>query len=79
MKVQAGEVSTYVYRLKYARAATTALAITALYTGNVNALMALAAMAKSSQNMGDGRTAAVGGRIMAWRRWRIRRWAGASA
>jgi hypothetical protein len=33
VKVQAGEVSTYVYRMKYARAATTALAITALYTG----------------------------------------------
>ena len=49
VKAQAGEVSTYVYRLKYARAATTALAITALYTGNVNALIGLAAMAQSNQ------------------------------
>jgi len=50
VKAQAGEVSTYVYRLKYARAATTALAITALYTGNVNALIGLAAMAQANQN-----------------------------
>jgi general secretion pathway protein D len=49
VKAQAGEVSTYVYRLKYARAATTAMAITALYTGNVNALLALASMAQSNQ------------------------------
>jgi len=49
VKVQAGEVSTYVYRMKYARAATTALAITALYTGNVNALIGLAALAQSNQ------------------------------
>ena len=49
VKAQAGEVSTYVYRLKYARAATTALAITALYTGNVNALIGLAAMAQANQ------------------------------
>ncbi len=53
-KVQAGEVSTYVYRLKYSRAATTALAITALYTGNINALIGLAAMAQSGNNMGGG-------------------------
>ena len=50
----AGEVSTYVYRLKYARAATTAMAITALYTGNVNALMGLAAMSQMSNQMGFG-------------------------
>jgi general secretion pathway protein D len=64
VKAQAGEVSTYVYRLKYARAATTAMAITALYTGNVNALVALAAMAQSNQmgqNGGGGGYSGYGG------------------
>jgi general secretion pathway protein D len=53
VKLQAGEVSTYVYRLKYSRAVTTALAITALYTGNVGALMGLAAMSNENA-MGTG-------------------------
>jgi general secretion pathway protein D len=53
-KVQAGEVSTYVYRMKYARAATTALAINALYTGNIGALVQLANMAQSQNAMGSG-------------------------
>ena len=54
VKIQAGEVSTYVYRLKYARAATTAMAIMALYTGNVNALINLAAMQSSQNGIGNG-------------------------
>jgi general secretion pathway protein D len=54
VKIQAGEVSTYVYRLKYSRAATTALAITALYTGNVSALMGLAAMSQGNGLNGGG-------------------------
>lgn len=56
VKVQAGEVSTYVYRLKYSRAATTAMAIMALYTGNINALIGLAAMQSNQigQNGGGG-------------------------
>jgi len=54
VKTQAGEVSTYVYRLKYARAATTALAITALYTGNINALIGLAALAQAQNGGGGG-------------------------
>jgi general secretion pathway protein D len=61
VKVQAGEVSTYVYRMKYARAATTAMAINALYTGNVNALINLAAMAQNSNTMGGGGYGGVGG------------------
>jgi general secretion pathway protein D len=62
VKTQAGEVSTYVYRLKYARAATTALAITALYTGNVNALIGLAAMAQAQNNgFGNGGGGGFGG------------------
>jgi len=54
VNVQAGEVSTYVYRLKYSRAATTAMAITALYTGNINALMSLAAMSNGNQQGSQG-------------------------
>ena len=64
VKAQAGEVSTYVYRLKYARAATTAVAIMALYTGNVNALMGLAAMSQQNQmggNFGGGGYGGMGG------------------
>ena len=53
VKTQAGEVSTYVYRLKYQRAATIAMAITALYTGNTTALMQLAYMANSN-SAGNG-------------------------
>jgi general secretion pathway protein D len=52
VKVQAGEVNTYVYRLKYGRAETTAMAITALYTGNVSALLGMANMSRTG--MGGG-------------------------
>jgi general secretion pathway protein D len=61
VKTQVGEVSTYVYRLKYSRAATTAMAITALYTGNVNALMALAAMSQNNNQMGNSSGGSFGG------------------
>ena len=54
VKVQAGEVSTYVYRMKYGRAVTTAAAIMALYTGNVGALMSLEMMMANSSGMGGG-------------------------
>jgi general secretion pathway protein D len=50
-KITAGAVNNYVYRLKYGRAETVAMAIMALYTGNVSALMSLAAM---SSGMGGG-------------------------
>ena len=42
-------MSNYVYRLKYGRAETVAMAIMALYSGNPTAMMGLSAM------MGYGR------------------------
>jgi general secretion pathway protein D len=42
VKITAGAVTNYVYRLRYGQAETMALAITALYTGNTAALVALA-------------------------------------
>ena len=42
VKITAGETGNYVYRLKYARAETVAMAIMALYTGNINALISMA-------------------------------------
>ena len=41
MKSSAGSINSYVYRMKYARADTVAMAIMALYSGNPFALMAL--------------------------------------
>jgi general secretion pathway protein D len=52
VKASAGAVNSYVYRLKYSRAETVAMAIMALYSGNPMALMALGAMANN--NMGGG-------------------------
>jgi general secretion pathway protein D len=57
VKVTAGAVTNYAYRLKYGRAETIAAAIMALYTGNVGALMGLAAQANAgmvSSGMGYG-------------------------
>ena len=48
VKVTAGTTSNWVYRLKYGRAETVAMAIMALYTGNPMALIGLAAQANSS-------------------------------
>src|ERR1035441_9018852 len=53
VKASSGSVNSYVYRLKYARADTVAMAIMALYSGNPFALMALGAMA-NQQNMSSG-------------------------
>ncbi len=53
VKITAGAVNNYVYRLKYGRAETVAMAIMALYTGNVQALMGLAAMS-TGMGMGGG-------------------------
>jgi general secretion pathway protein D len=58
VKITAGAVNNYVYRLKYGRAETVAMAIMALYTGNVQALMSLAAM---STGMGMGMGGGMGG------------------
>ncbi len=54
VKASAGAVNSYVYRLKYARAETVAMAIMALYSGNPMALMALGAMANNSAMGGGG-------------------------
>ena len=50
VKAPAGAVDNYVYRLKYGRAETVALAIMALYSGNPAALMALSQMNNSMMN-----------------------------
>ena len=54
VKITAGAVNNYVYRLKYGRAETVAMAIMALYTGNVSALMSMAAMSSGMGGMGYG-------------------------
>jgi general secretion pathway protein D len=54
VKTSANAVNTYVYRLKYARAETLAMAIMALYSGNPMALMALSQMSMSGGGMGGG-------------------------
>ncbi|HEY1497476.1 MAG TPA: type II secretion system secretin GspD [Candidatus Solibacter sp.] len=54
VKASAGAVNSYVYRLKYSRAETVAMAIMALYSGNPMALMALGAMANNSAMGGGG-------------------------
>ena len=48
VKVTAGSTNNWVYRLKYGRAETVAMAIMALYTGDPMALIGLAAQANSS-------------------------------
>jgi len=48
VKVTAGSTSNWVYRLKYGRAETVAMAIMALYTGNPMALIGLAQQANNS-------------------------------
>src|ERR1039457_4653142 len=51
VKASSGSVNSYVYRLKYARSDTVAMAIMALYSGDPFAMMALSAMANQN-NMG---------------------------
>ncbi len=48
VKVTAGTTNNWVYRLKYGRAETVAMAIMALYTGNPMALIGLAAQANNN-------------------------------
>ena len=60
VKITAGSVTNYVYRLRYGRAETMALAITALYTGNTSALVGLANAAHAGMvNAGIGYPGAV--------------------
>jgi len=51
VKMTAGTTSNWVYRLKYGRAETVAMAIMALYSGNPMALIGLAEQANSSMYM----------------------------
>jgi len=48
VKITAGAVNNYVYRLRYGRAETLAAAIMALYTGNASALISMAASANAA-------------------------------
>jgi len=54
VKQSAGQTNSYVYRLKYARAETIAMAIMALYSNNPMALMMLATMAQMNNQVGGG-------------------------
>ncbi|MBV8728871.1 MAG: hypothetical protein JO336_03590, partial [Acidobacteriia bacterium] len=62
VKITAGAVTNYVYRVRYGRAETMAVAITALYTGNTMALVGLANAARSQMvGAGLGINGAIGG------------------
>ncbi len=61
VRVSSGSVNSYVYRLRYARADTVAMAIMALYSGNPFAMMAMSAM-MNQQNMSAGN--GMGGQMM---------------
>jgi general secretion pathway protein D len=54
VKNAAGGINNYVYRLKYGNAATVAMAIIALYSGDISALANLAAMSQMGMGMGMG-------------------------
>ena len=54
VKITAGSVNNYVYRLKYGRAETIAMAIMALYTGNTFGLMMAANSMNNGGSMGGG-------------------------
>jgi general secretion pathway protein D len=54
VKITAGAVNNYVYRLKYGNAGTVAMAIMALYSGNPMAMMSIGAMANANGVMGGG-------------------------
>ena len=61
VKASAGSVNSYVYRLKYGRADTVAMAIMALYSGNPFAMMAMSAMMGQGGAMGGGMGGGMGG------------------
>jgi general secretion pathway protein D len=54
VKQSAGQTNSYVYRLKYARSETIAMAIMALYSNNPMALIMLASMAQMNNQAGAG-------------------------
>ncbi len=61
VKASAGAVTSYVYRLKYAKSETVAMAIMALYSGNPMAMMALSALAMNGGGVGGGGGMGMGG------------------
>jgi general secretion pathway protein D len=61
VKASSGSINSYVYRLKYARADTVAMAIMALYSGDPFAMMALSAMANQNNSLGGGMGGGYGG------------------
>jgi general secretion pathway protein D len=62
VKLAAGGLTNYVYRMKYGRAETVAMAIMALYTGNIGALVSMAQAANANMvGMGMGYTGAFSG------------------
>ena len=61
VKVTAGAVNNYVYRLKYGNAMTVSMAIMALYSGNPMAMMGLAQMMSFGGGMGGGMYGGMGG------------------
>jgi general secretion pathway protein D len=63
VKASSGSINSYVYRLKYARADTVAMAIMALFSGDPYAMMALSAMANQN-NMGMSGGGMMGGGMM---------------
>src|SRR5205085_5751841 len=54
VKSPAGQVNSYVYRLRYARSETIAMAIMALYSNNPFALVMLSAMQQMNNGVGSG-------------------------
>jgi general secretion pathway protein D len=54
VKIMAGAVNNYVYRLRYGRAETIAMAIMALYSGNTFALAQMAMMMQQGNGMYNG-------------------------
>ena len=61
VKASSGSINSYVYRLKYARSDTVAMAIMALYSGDPFAMMALSAMANQNSGMMGGTGMGYGG------------------
>jgi general secretion pathway protein D len=67
VKLSAGTVSNWIYRMKYQRADMVAMAVTALYSGDPSALMSMSMMANQSMMMsgmgynGTGYGAGMGG------------------
>ena len=71
MKITAGAVNNYVYRLKYGRAETVAMAIMALYSGNPFALMSARRDGRHGRGHGVWRDGGMGMGGWLWRRYGV--------